>query len=48
MHDRIAEYGGSWDELKQYLRARDFSIERLTERVGAGYCQPFLKATTTA
>lgn len=44
LHGRIAEFGGSWEELREYLRERRFSIETITRRGGEEGGQPFIKA----
>ncbi|WP_248516900.1 FkbM family methyltransferase [Salinarchaeum laminariae] len=47
LHNRISDYGGSWDELKQLLRDSGFQIERVTERHGEDFTQPYLKGVKT-
>lgn len=44
LHNRIADYGGSWGELKDYLRDRGFAVETVAERIGEDFRQPFIKA----
>lgn len=44
LHNRISDFGGTWDELKSSLHDRNFSIETLDISEGEDFEQPYLKA----
>lgn len=44
LHNRISDFGGTWEELKNHLCERNFTIETVTERIGEDFKQPYLKA----
>lgn len=44
LHNRISDFGGTWEELRRYLHDRNFSIETLDTREGEDFEQPYLKA----
>lgn len=44
LHNRISDFGGTWEELKEFLRDRGFAIETIAKRVDDDYEQPYIKA----
>lgn len=44
LHGQIECFGGTWGELKDLLRNQGFSIEKIAERDGGDFKQPYLKA----
>ena len=44
LHGRISDFGGTWEELKEYLHDRHFNTEIIAKREAEDFEQPFLKA----
>ena len=45
LHDRISDYGGSWEGLKEHLTSSGFEIETIAIRSEDNVTQPYIKAS---
>ena len=47
LHGRISDFGGTWEELKDYLHDRHFNTEMIAKREAEDFEQPYLKVGKT-